>query len=85
MAKQTRPVVKVRSESEILPLTRINYIILVVGLILIIAGYVALSQKPWDGFFPLVIAPILLVAGYCVVIPIGILYRGKHEKRPEVN
>ncbi len=28
---------------------------------------------------PLVVAPILLVLGYCVVIPFGILYRQKKE------
>ncbi len=28
-----------------------------------------------EGFLPLVLAPILLVAGYCVIIPLGIMYR----------
>ena len=47
---------------------------------LLLAGYVALSQEPWDGVMPLVVAPILLVLGYLVVIPVGILYRSKKEE-----
>jgi len=39
-----------------------------------------LAQDPWDGFMALVVAPILLVLGYCVVIPMGILFRPKQER-----
>jgi hypothetical protein len=60
-----------------LPFTKRNYQILGLGIVLIVAGYIALSQQPWDGTMPLVVAPILLVLGYCVVIPYGILYREK--------
>lgn len=63
--------------SVALPFTKRNYQILGAGLLIIIAGYFALSQPPWDGTLPLVVAPILLVLGYCVVIPFGILYREK--------
>jgi hypothetical protein len=58
-----------------LPFTKLNYQILGAGILCIILGYVALAQDPWDGTMPLVVAPILLVLGYCVVIPIGILFR----------
>ena len=37
-----------------------------------------------EGFLPLVLSPILLVAGYCVVIPIGIMYRKRAPKVPTV-
>jgi hypothetical protein len=69
---------KKKAESVSMPLGRVNFIILGVGLLVIVAGYVALSQEPWDGFLPLVVAPLLLVAGYCVLIPLGILYRQKN-------
>jgi len=62
-----------------LPFSKRNYQILGLGLVVIILGYVALGQSPWDGTMPLVVAPILLVLGYCVIIPLGILYRGKSE------
>jgi hypothetical protein len=58
-----------------LPFTKLNYQILGAGLLCIILGYLALGQDPWNGTMPLVVAPILLVLGYCVVIPIGILVR----------
>jgi hypothetical protein len=61
----------------LLPFKKINYQILGVGIILLVLGYIALGQDPWDGTMPLVVAPILLVLGYCIVIPLGILYRKK--------
>jgi uncharacterized membrane protein HdeD (DUF308 family) len=58
-----------------LPFTKSNYQILGSGILCIVLGYIALAQEPWDGTMPLVVAPILLVLGYCVLIPIGILFR----------
>jgi hypothetical protein len=60
-----------------LPLERENYLILGAGLVLIVAGYVALSGDQVEGFLPLTLSPILLILGYCVVIPAGIMYRKK--------
>jgi len=60
---------------EPLPLGRENYIILGAGILIIVAGYLAMLEGSVEGFLPLVLSPILLVAGYCVVIPIGIMYR----------
>ncbi len=62
---------------ESLPFNKMNYRILGLGLLSIVLGYVALAQPPWNGTMPLVVAPILLVLGYCVLIPLGILYRKK--------
>jgi hypothetical protein len=60
-----------------LPFNKMNYQILGAGILAIILGYVALAQEPWNGTMPLVVAPILLVLGYCVLVPIGILYHRK--------
>ena len=68
-----------KTQPEHLPFTKTNYQILFLGLLVIALGYFALSQEPWDGTMPLVVAPILLVLGYCVIIPVGILYRKKQE------
>ncbi|MBI5475639.1 MAG: DUF3098 domain-containing protein [Ignavibacteriales bacterium] len=64
---------------DILPLERENYIILGVGLLVIILGYIALSGNQVEGFSQLTLAPILLVLGYCVIIPVGIMYRKKEK------
>ncbi len=62
---------------ESLSLEAINYQIILAGVAVIIAGYFALSAKPWDNPIALNVAPILLVLGYCVIIPFGIIYRKK--------
>lgn len=70
---------KVR-QVQSLSLEKINYQIIVAGLVVIIAGYFALSTSPWDNPIALNVAPILLVLGYCVIVPIGIIYRKKKSE-----
>ena len=61
------------------PLEKENFMIIGLGVLLLIIGYVLMSQNSVDGFMPTVVSPILLVAGYCVVIPYGIMKRPKSE------
>lgn len=63
-----------------IPFQRENYIIMGVGIAVIIAGYLAMLEGSVEGFLPLVVSPILLVLGYCIIIPVGILYRKSHIK-----
>ncbi|MBP8976828.1 MAG: hypothetical protein KBG83_08945 [Bacteroidetes bacterium] len=78
MAKGDKKHSSNKTTQNVLPFTKENYIIFLIGLVVITLGYIALSQSPWDGTLPLVVAPILLVLGYCVIIPIGIIYRKKN-------
>jgi hypothetical protein len=73
---------KYRKSQKILPYTKVNVILLILGFALLGAGYLALSVKPWNSFASMNIAPILLVLGYCVVLPLAILYH-KREAKPE--
>jgi hypothetical protein len=75
---------KPRKSQKILPYTKINLILLIVGFAFIGGGYLALSVKPWSSFASMSIAPIMLVVGYCVVLPIAILYH-KREAAPETT
>jgi hypothetical protein len=59
------------------PLEKENFMIIAAGVVLLIIGYVLMAQNSVDGFVPTVISPILLVIGYCIVIPYGILKRPK--------
>jgi len=59
------------------PLERENFMIIGAGIVLLIIGYILMAQNSVDGFIPTVISPILLVIGYCIVIPYGILKRPK--------
>jgi len=61
------------------PLEKENFMIIGLGIALLIVGYFLMSENSVDGFLPTVVAPILLVAGYCVVIPYGILKKPKSE------
>lgn len=61
-------------------LTTKNYMIIGIGLAIIIVGYILMAPNSVDGFLPTIVAPIFLVIGYCVVIPIGILYNDTTER-----
>ena len=56
-----------------LPYSRRNWTFLGAGVGTILIGYLCLSQPPVDGFLSLTLAPVLLVIGYCVLIPLGLL------------
>lgn len=77
------------------PLEMKNFQILALGLIVILLGYAvmyfggkgdeyALPDGNWNSFSAIVIAPALLVIGYCVIIPFGIYkYFGKPSSKAE--
>lgn len=56
-----------------------NYILLALGIVALIVGFVLLSQKPWDSTPSLVFSPLILVAAYIVILPAAILYRKKKQ------
>jgi len=70
---------------DVFPLDRENFIILGVGVLCIVLGYVALSGNTVEGFRQLTLAPILLLLGYCVIVPIGIMYRKKPKSDMEAR
>jgi hypothetical protein len=61
------------------PFERTNYLLFGLSLAIIIVGFVFMTQGPWDSFFSLTLAPIFLVIGYCVTLPMAILYRKKNQ------
>lgn len=83
MAKTVKS--KKGKREEIFPFEKQNYLIIGVGILVIIAGYLALMEKTVEGFLPLYVAPILLVLGYCVIIPFGIFFTRKSEKPTSEN
>jgi hypothetical protein len=87
MAKlKTQAKKKKKIEVFQLSLGTINYLVIGLGILIIIIGYVFLSENSVDGFMPTVAAPILLVLGYCVIIPLGILINfGKKEKTDTIT
>lgn len=59
-----------------------NYLLLLLGVVVIVLGFIFLSIGPVNSFWSMNMAPILLVLGYCVIVPVAILYR-KREKEPQ--
>ena len=51
-----------------------NYLIFAIAMVVIIVGYITL------GYGSITIAPILLVLGYCVLIPIAIIIKGRTDE-----
>ncbi|MCX7835058.1 MAG: hypothetical protein N2450_03170 [bacterium] len=45
------------------------------GIGVILLGYLALMQGPYNNPLSLTVAPILLTIGYCILIPIGLAIR----------
>lgn len=45
------------------------------GLVVIIIGYIALMQGPYNNPLSVTVAPILLTIGYCILIPVGLAIR----------
>ncbi|MCD4708864.1 MAG: hypothetical protein K8S62_14110 [Candidatus Sabulitectum sp.] len=74
MAKEKKPVSS-QSNQDIAPFSGINYILFAVGLIIITVGWFLLRAGHIS------ISPIMLILGYCVVIPVAIILkpRGKKE------
>ena len=62
------------------PFTRENYLILILGLLIIVAGYIfmAMPDHP-DDPLTLTVAPILIIIAMTIVIPFGIMYRKKQS------
>jgi len=72
-------VAKKQKVDDIFPLEKGNFIIIGVGILTIVMGYFALSGNTVESFRQLTLAPILLLLGYCIIIPIGIMYRKKEN------
>ena len=61
------------------PWKRENYLLLFLGIAVIVVGFISLSIGPVDSIWSMDIAPILLFLGYCVILPVAILYRKKEK------
>jgi hypothetical protein len=74
------------------PLEKQNLIYFGIGLGVILLGYAlmatGITEEPakvnakWDNSFAVIVAPVLLIIGYCVIIPYSII---KIFRKKEVN
>lgn len=79
-----KKVKKVHTPQWHFPLEKKNFVIIAIGIGVIIFGFLlmslginndpaALPSGTWNNVFSISIAPIILVIGYCVIIPYGII------------
>jgi hypothetical protein len=62
------------------PWDRKQYLLIGAGIGVIVIGFLLLSTgigSSWDNPLAVSVAPVVLVIGYCVIIPLAILFGGK--------
>ena len=64
-------------------LTKKNILLIAIGIVLLIIGFICLATGPADNPVSLTVAPLILVLAYLVVIPLGILFGGKEQDKQE--
>ncbi len=57
----------------------LNYKLFGLSFVLLVIGYVCLGQGPVNNPLSLNVAPVILFAVYCVLLPIAIVVRGKEN------
>lgn len=58
------------------PLHRNNFLLIVAGIGTIVLGYILMyvfGSKEWNSTIATAVAPVILVIGYCVIIPYAII------------
>ncbi|MBO4828388.1 MULTISPECIES: hypothetical protein [Fibrobacter] len=62
-------------------LSKKNLILIGIGILLLVIGFICLATGPADNPVSLSVAPIILTIAYVVIIPLGILFSGKDENK----
>mgnify|MGYP002039699830 CR=1 FL=1 len=57
------------------PFKKINYLLFGIGILVIILGYTIMAFGEVDSFQSIKLAPIILLIGYLIIIPLSIFYR----------
>ena len=58
-----------------------NLILIGIGVLLLVIGFICLATGPADNPVSLTVAPLILVLAYLVVIPLGIHFGGKKQNK----
>ena len=60
------------------PFNKTNYVIFAIGVLSIIIGYLIISYNSVDSIQSTKVGPVILFIGYCVIIPVSIMYNKKN-------
>ena len=58
---------------------KINYLLFGIGLLVIITGYLIMATGETESYQSVKLDPIILILGYCVLIPAAILIKPKDK------
>ena len=58
---------------------KINYQLFGIGLLVIAIGYIIMATGETDSYQSVKLAPLILILGYCVLIPASILIKPKNK------
>ena len=58
---------------------KINYQLFGIGLLVIICGYIIMAMGDTESFQSVKLSPVILIIGYCVIIPAAILVKPKNK------
>ena len=59
------------------PFNKTNYMLFGIGIITIVVGYFIILFNEVDSIASTKIGPLMLFLGYCVIIPVSIIYSKK--------
>lgn len=93
--RNIRTNVQVKAVKWEFPLEKKDLIVIGVGIAVVLLGYLlmatgvteepALPDGKWNNPFAVVVAPLLLVIGYCVIIPLGLIKFFSKKKNSAEN
>lgn len=66
-------------------MTKKNLVLIALGVLLLIIGFACLATGPAENPVSLTVAPLILCLAYLVIIPVGILWKGKKEDKKDVQ
>lgn len=58
-----------------------NIVLIALGILLLVIGFFCLAQGPAENPVSLTVAPIVLMIAYLIVIPVGILWGKRDQKK----
>ncbi|SHK33678.1 hypothetical protein [Fibrobacter sp. UWEL] len=62
-------------------MTKKNLLLVALGVVLLVIGFLCLATGPAENPVSLTVAPLILCLAYLVIIPLGILWKGKKEDK----
>lgn len=89
--KSAKAVAAAKSPLWNFPLAKRNFLLFALGLGVIVIGFLLMStaitddpvkyQTAWNNPLAVSVAPVILVIGYCVIIPLALMKRDPEEQQ----